>query len=203
MKNLNRVIGFFEEDVGKKKVNVLAKHLMRINSEIAQIETNTSLFMDQPDETVFGSCEEIKKVRNMVASSDVVIMAMDNNQSRIECEQLCVDTGRTCFLSVGVRVDKDLGFAYYQCVWKPLTPLAKANAKGYGLHNASFASIVLEAAAAGFNLMLHHLQNPDSSNLNAGQWEKGYQNFLPIAAEESHKLLEEQERRSLRDKKGD
>ena len=74
-------------------------------------------------------------------------------------------------------MDKEKRLAYYECTWKPKTPVEKKEAEGYGPENGSFASIVLEATAVGFHLMLHHLKN--SGKTKYSHYEKKYLNFEP------------------------
>ena len=171
LKNLNRVLGFLDEDIGKKKVNVLANHLKKINPKI---ETPTAIACHFKD--IYPGDKEIKQVRDLVVNSDMIIISMDSNESRILCENLCKEY-RKDYLSIGVGVDKKKRLAYYECTWKPETPTEKKEESGYGPENGSFASIILEATAVGFHLMLHHLQN--HGNREYTRYEKKYVNFMP------------------------
>ena len=170
--NLNRVIGFLNGDIGQEKVTVLASHLKKINPCIEEPTAIACNFKE-----IFPGDNTAKEARDLVANSDIILIAMDNNDSRISCEKICRDFNKD-YLSIGVRVDKGKKLAYYECTWKPETPIEKKEAEGYGPENGSFASIVLEAVAVGFNLMLHHLQNPGSAEYR--RYEKEYLNFKPI-----------------------
>ena len=171
LKNLNRVLGFLDEDIGKNKVDVLANHLKKINPKI---ETPTAIAYHFKEK--FPGDEKIPQVRDLVVHSDMIIMAMDCNKSRISCEKLCADFNKN-YLSIGVGVDKEKRLAYYECTWKPETPTDKREESGYGPENGSFASIILEATAVGFHLMLHHIQNPKSGKYK--YYGKKYVDFAP------------------------
>ncbi len=112
----------------------------------------------------------------MVVNSDIIFIAMDNNKSRIECEKLCAEFQKD-YLSAGVGIDKGKGIAFYECTWKPETPREVEDDEGYGPENGSFSSIVLEATAVCFNLMLHHMQN--NGERDHKHCEKEYLNFRP------------------------
>lgn len=172
IKNLNRVIAFVNDDVGKKKVDVLAERLIQINPDIESPQTIGCMFKEHYPDDVNG-----QKARDLVVDSATILISTDTNQSRISCEKLCKEHGKE-YLSIGVGVDQEKNLAFYECTWKPETPESKKGDEGYGPKNGSFASIVLEAAAVGFNLMLHHLQNPDNPEYNARH--KKYLDFAPI-----------------------
>ncbi len=172
-KNLNRGVGFLDDDVGKYKVCVQAKYLERINPRIEKPVVVMHHFGKRypGDEDT-----QVQKARDLIVDSDVVVIAMDNNDSRILCEQLCREFNKD-YLSIGIIVDKKEKLAFYECTWKPKTPEEKRDDQDYGPGNGSFASIVLEATAVGFNLMLHHLQS--SNNTEYKGYEKKYLNFRP------------------------
>ena len=171
LKNLNRVLGFLDEDIGKKKVDVLANHLQKINPKIETPNAIACHFKE-----IYPGDKEIQQVRDLVVNSDMIIISMDSNEARILCENLCKEY-RKDYLSIGVGVDKEKRLAYYECTWKPETPTDKREESGYGPENGSFASIILEATAVGFHLMLHHMQNPKSGKYTC--YEKEYVNFMP------------------------
>lgn len=145
--NLNR--GFFLPDVNNHKTCAVKRHLMNIND---QVKINTIQQHLGP-----GSGNDMK---NTIKYSNYVIIGMDDNHARIMCEKIIKASPDIDYLSIGVGIDPSDQTCEYECVWKPETPLGKADRKGYGDDNGSFASIIIEATAVGFNLMLHHMQNP-------------------------------------------
>ena len=171
-KNLNRLAGFVESDVGKKKVEVLKTYLENINPNVS-VQTEVYHL-----KKIYPGDDRAKIARNLVAKSDIVIIAMDSNTARIECESLCNNSPQTQYLSVGVEVDKMQELLFFECIWKPKTPEEVKNVEGYGPENGSFQSIVLEATSVGFNMMLHHLQNPNSKKFR--YYAKEYKNLKPV-----------------------
>ena len=184
-KNLNRLTGFVEGDVGKKKVEVLKKYLENISPNIS-VQTEAYHL-----KKIYPGDERAKSARNLVAKSDIVVIAMDSNIARIECENLCKNATQTQYLSVGVEVDKSQELLFFECVWKPKTPEEVKDREGYGPENGSFQSIVLEATAVGFNMMLHHLQNPNSRQFT--YYAKEYIHLEPIKVQLDNQSLNFQE----------
>ena len=78
-KNLNRVLSFLNDDVGKEKVTVLANHLKKINPDIPKPITKAYHLKERFP----GDTKTPNDVRDLVANSDIVVIAMDNNKSRI------------------------------------------------------------------------------------------------------------------------
>ena len=171
-KNLNRLTGFVESDVGKKKVEVLKTYLEKINPNVS-VQTEAYHL-----KKIYPGDDRAKIARNLIAKSDIIIIAMDSNIARIECENLCKNSPQTECLSVGVEVDKVQELLFFECTWKPKTPEEVKDREGYGPENGSFQSIVLEATAIGFNMMLHHLQDPNSRQFK--YCAKEYKNLKPI-----------------------
>lgn len=176
--NLNRMKGFVNDDVDKKKVEVLANYLKEINPAISKPKVVAYHFKNRYPSN--ENKKEVRCARDLIANSDVIIIAIDKNRYRILCEKYCREHSKD-YLSVGIGVDKKKRLAYYECNWKPQTPDDKKDAEGYGPGNGSFASIVLEATAVGFHLMLHCLQNPENSEYT--RYEKQYINFYPCEIE--------------------
>ena len=171
VKNLNRLISFFREDVGEKKVEILERNLKRINSDITIKAIPRYLKSYAPDEN------DDQKTRDMVAKSGLVVIATDNNKTRIECETLCCNSSNINYLSIGVEINETKSEIKYECTWKPTTQEKHKEREGYGIENGSFASIVLEATAVGFNMMLHHLKNPGSKKFR--KYYKCYKDYVP------------------------
>ena len=152
--NLNR--GFFISDVNKHKTCAVKRHLININNKV---KINT---MQQDLGSGSG-----KDMEDMIKYANYVILAMDNNCARIMCEEILAVNPDIDHLSIGVGIYPDNQTCEYECVWRSgPTPPDKAEKKGYGDDNGSFASIIIEATAVGFNLMLHHMQNPDTDIKN-------------------------------------
>ena len=140
---------------------------------------------------IYPGDDRAKIARNLVAKSDIVIIAMDSNIARIECENLCQNAPQTQYLSVGVEVDKSQELLFFECVWQLKTPEEVKDREGYGPENGSFQSIVLEATAVGFNMMLHHFQNPNSRQFK--YYAKEYIHLKPIKVQLDSQVLNFQE----------
>ena len=156
--NLNRVFSFVSTDVDNRKVNILKKRLKLINPE-----TNVRSFehhLISEENTVSGN-HLAQEVRNRVLEADVVFIGTDTNESRITCEGLCRNKKGKTYLSVGIHVED--GKSLFECNWRPKTPEARKDARGYGPENASYISIVTEATSIAFSMLLHHLKNPEST----------------------------------------
>ena len=156
--DLNRVSSFYEIDCGDSKAEVLKRRLISIRKglEIHVLTDN------------FRMCQNIlpgqsgQTVRDAVYNADVVFIGTDRNTSRLAIEKLCREKLKGMFLSCGVLVDHDSGIFELECAWSPATPAERVNDAGYGPVNASYASIVYEATAMAFTMLLSHLRCPDS-----------------------------------------
>jgi len=152
--NLNRTTAFVQSDINKPKVEVLEHRLKSIAQNIT-VKTNRYHFrQSSPDN------EKAESVNERIKSANIVIIAMDDNKYRILCENLCEENNQK-YMSIGVGIEKG-GNSYYECTWKPKTPKEKIDESGYGEGNVSYAAIVMEATAAGFGMLLSHLQDEDS-----------------------------------------
>ena len=170
--DLNRIFGFVSEDVGKKKVDVLKNRLMSIVSDVI-VHTYPDHFRRR--ENIVGQNSLGQKVRDCVHDAEVVFIGTDNNKSRIACEELCCEAPGKLFLSCGIHVGEKE--SYYECVWKPKTPIDKQEAEGYGENNGSYISIVTEATSVAFSMLIHHLKNPQSTTFR--KYYKEYYDFVP------------------------
>ena len=166
--NLNRVISFVYEDVGKSKVDVLKSRLESINSNTT-VKAVSCHFREYDPNDSNG-----QEARDEICNSDVVVIAVDKNKDRMMCEKLCYEDVHKKVIGIGVYVNEG-GFAGYECSWSPRTPDSKKEEEGYGI--GSYASIVIEATAVAFSMLLHNLKNPVSSNLK--YFFKSYKNFVP------------------------
>lgn len=155
--NLNRVFSFISEDVDNNKANILKERLKLINPEINVRSFPHHLISEE--NTVDGN-HLAQEVRNCVCEADVVFIGTDTNESRITCESLCRNKKGKMYLSTGIHVEDKKSL--FECNWKPKTPEAKKDARGYGPENASYISIVTEATSIAFSMLLHHLKNPES-----------------------------------------
>ena len=153
---LNRVLCFRAQDVRKKKVQVLERHLKAVAGNELDVCSLYDHFRQTDqilDDNPLG-----QRVRDAVHDADVVFIATDTNTSRLAIEELCRQKDAGILLSCGLYVDREAGVYEYECAWSPKTPEAQADAEGYGPDNASFASIVLEATSVAFTMMLSHLR---------------------------------------------
>ena len=187
IKNLNRVFGFMGSDDGQCKVDVIAERLQSINGRIEK--PRVVKFHLKPERKHESS--KSREARALVLRSNVIIIAMDDNESRKICEEFCRNDEKD-YLSVGIRFDicrapelcryrfdKKRKSAQYECSWRSQSPDKIPNAnRGYGPDNGSYASVVLEATSVAFNLMLYHLENPNSSSYR--YYYKRYRNFRPV-----------------------
>lgn len=167
--NLNRVISFVHEDVDKPKVDVLKSRLESVNSSIT-VKAISCHFREYDPNDSNG-----QEARDAICNSDVIVIAVDKNKDRIMCEKLCYsDDLHKKVIGIGVYVN-DTGSAGYECSWCLRTPDSKKDEEGYGI--GSYASIVIEATAVAFSMLLHNLKNPVSSDFN--YFFKSYKNFVP------------------------
>lgn len=173
---LNRVLCFTAEDVGKPKVEVLERHLRAIAGHELDVCSLDDSFR-RPDQILDGYTVG-QRVRDEVHDADVVFIATDTNTSRLAIEELCREKDGGILLSCGVRVDLATGVYEYECAWSPETPEDQAEVEGYGPENASFASIVLEATAVAFTMLLSHLR---CSKSQFRYYRREYDaNFVPV-----------------------
>lgn len=148
--NLNRCFSYVLADVGKKKTDVLKSRLLAINPHLSVKvcgENFRKPYGDHP------------KSHKLAFNSTVIIAAMDNNTSRVDLEEEYKISGENIMrLSIGVETIPD-GNARYEVAWQPKTNKEHEAKEGYG--NGSYASVVAEATAAGFNMLLAHLNNSE------------------------------------------
>ena len=166
--NLNRVISFTMDDVKKEKVYVLSSRLKSINAKVQVTSINCCLREYDPEDN------NGQKARDAVYDSDIVIIAMDKNKSRIVCEKLCYEDGKKKIISMGVYTEGN-GEAGYECNWMRKTPYKKKEEEGYG--HGSYVSIVVEATSVAFSMLLHNLKYKKSSRFKS--YFKSYKNFMP------------------------
>ena len=155
--NLNRIFSFVSEDVGNRKADILKKRLKSINPEANVRSFEHHLISEE--NTLPGN-RLAEAVRDCISDADVVFIGMDTNESRIVCENLCRNKEGKMYLSTGIHVED--GKSFFECNWRPKTPEARKDARGYGPKNASYISIVTEATCIAFSMLLHHLKNPES-----------------------------------------
>lgn len=182
--NLNRVFSFVPEDTQENKAEILKKRLETINPEINVCSFAHHLLSE---ENIVKENPLPQKARDCVYDSHVVFIGTDTNESRMACEKLCRDKPDKMYLSCGVGVENEKSF--FECYWKPDTPEEKKDAEGYGPENASYISIVTEAASVAFSMLIHHLKNSDSDKFR--QYYKEYDaNFTISKIELDHKNLQ-------------
>ncbi|CAC9621555.1 hypothetical protein [uncultured Gammaproteobacteria bacterium] len=167
-KNLNRT-PFVLDDIACFKVNALERRLKTINSAI-NIEVIPRHFG-----TYIGGDEDRQEVRNLVVDSGIIIIAIDSNNMRIECEKLLNDMSNQ-YLVIGVEINENI--SRFVCGWMTKTPNFEKDLKGYGEKNGSYMSIVSEAVSSGFNLMMHHMKDGDFKKEN--YIERKYVNYFPV-----------------------
>ena len=156
--NLNRVSSFAWDNVDLLKVDALKARLEAIRPGL-DILTVPSSFKERDDilDDRLG-----QPVRDAVHDSDVVFVGTDTNASRLAIEKLHKFRGGGMLLSCGVLVDRENGVFEFECNWPPQTPAERAEDEGYGPDDASFASIVIEATAVAFSMLISHLTSPGS-----------------------------------------
>ena len=175
--DLNRIPSFSTADIDRPKVEALEDKLCLISPNIS-----VHSFADN-----FRRTEDLlpgyaigQQVRDAVHDADVVFIATDTNSSRIAIETLCRDNGSSPFLSCGVHIQDE--FSCFECSWRPRTPEWLLDRRGYGPRNASYASIVQEAASISFTMLLHHLRCPDGTGVFKYYFRKYDQFFTPVEA---------------------
>lgn len=172
--NLNRVFGFFAEDCGKPKVDVLKKRLNSIRPDGLKINALRGQFRRR--EFISENYPIGQQIRDAVCDADVVFIGTDTNRSRLAIEELCHDEDKSMYLSCGVRVDRSAGVFEIECNWLPQMPDDQEQDRGYGPENASFVSIVHEAVSVAFTMLLSHLECDDSKfKLYQKKYDKNFQ----------------------------
>lgn len=161
LKNLNRT-PFTTRDIGECKVTSLRKHLLSINKE-ASIAIKGKYFITSGEMKNLSEIkvkEDHQEIRDVISNSDVVIIAFDQPDKRIDCYKLCSD-GKSDWLSIGLEINKK--YCAYWCLWNyDYKSFAEPKHEGYGEDNSSYGSIVMEACSVGINLLLYNLSNPDN-----------------------------------------
>ena len=168
-RNLNRT-QFTLKDVKKNKTDVLAARLRSINDK-AYIQSKKRHFGCR----IEGD-QERQAIRDLVCDSDITIITVDKNSSRIECEKLLIEMDKK-YLVIGVEINQKEHRAEYACGWKHRTPADKRYQEGYGNNNGSYMSVVLEATCVGFNMLLHHLKDPRSEKFTFIS--RKYKDYIP------------------------
>ena len=125
--NLNRIFSFVLADVASKKADILKRRLKLINPEINVRSFTRHLISEE--NTVDGN-RLAQAVRDCIRDADVLFIGTDTNESRIVCEDLCRNNEGKIYLSTGIHVGKRKSF--FECNWRPKTPPAKKEARGYG-----------------------------------------------------------------------
>ena len=156
--NLNRVPSFAWSDIERCKVTALKERLVAIRPG-CNICTLPTSFREREDilNDPLG-----QPARDAVYDADVVFVGTDTNTSRLAIEALHASRCRGILLSCGILVDREEGTFEFECNWSPMTPPERAHAKGYGPDDASFASVVLEATAVAFTMLISHLGDTES-----------------------------------------
>ncbi len=167
LKNLNRTL-FVSNDVGKDKVKVLKKRLESINSDINVKVINRCFGV------YIEGDKKRQEIRDLVVNSDITLISVDKNSTRIECEKLLGEFNKK-YLVIGVSIEKNL--SRYVCGWMTKTSSSEEDLEGYGENNGSYMSIVTEAVSAGFNLMMHHIEKEYLKNNK--YIERSYKNHFP------------------------
>ena len=155
--NLNRVFSFILADVDSKKADILKRRLKLIEPKV-NVHSFTHHLISE-ENTLPGN-QLAQAVRDCIRDADVVFIGTDTNESRMVCEDLCRNKEGKMYLSTGIHVED--GKSVFECNWRPKTPEARKDARGYGPENASYISIVTEATSIAFSMLLHHLKNPES-----------------------------------------
>ena len=156
--NLNRVSSFAWPDIDSFKVDALKARLDAIRPGL-QVRTIPTTFKERED--IFDDPLG-QPARDAVHDADVVFVGTDTNTSRLAIEALHASRPRDMLLSCGILVDRKTGAFEFECNWSPQTPPERAQDEGYGPDDASFASIVLEATAVSFAMLISHLGDADS-----------------------------------------
>lgn len=164
--NLNRTMSFLECDVGKDKLKV---DVLKTRLESIVPPDSRLVVRAYPNHLM----DEDEREHRPIILSDYVIIAMNTNHARLRCERICQQKRSNNSISIGVEIKPD-GEAYYECIWNCKTKKEAINREGYG--HGSYASIVMEATAVGFNMLLSDLKNPAS---DYDYITRKYKNFIP------------------------
>ncbi len=167
-KNLNRT-PFVLDDIACFKVNALESRLKAINSAV-----NIKIIPRHFGILIEGD-KGRQEVRDLVVDSDIIVVVIDDNNMRIECEKLLNDVNNQ-YLVIGVEINENI--FRFACGWMTKTPDFEKDLKGYGENNGSYMSIVSEAVSSGFNLMMHHMKDGDFAKEN--YIERKYVNYFPV-----------------------
>ena len=156
--NLNRVCSFAYGDIGASKVKALKARLEAIRPGV-EVRALGSTFKER-DHIVDDPLGQT--VRDAVYDADVVFIGTDTNRSRIAIEELVHSQPGGTLLSCGIVVDRAKGVFEFECSWMPRTPCERAEDAGYGPDDASYGSLIIEATAVAFSMLLNHLADPSS-----------------------------------------
>lgn len=175
-KNLNRC-PFNSSDVKKLKVDALRDHLISINSDILvdsmALKFKTSSHIEEYSDKI--EIEKAQNIRDIVCTSDIVVIAFDDFEVRKDCYKLCNDNNIN-YLAIGLEIGQDE--SAYTCIWNyDYNKINTPKYEGYGEDNGSYASIVMEACAVGFNLLLNRL---DSNNKSPEFISRKYYKFVEM-----------------------
>ena len=156
--NLNRVSSFAWHDIGRFKVVALKARLnaIRPGLDICALPTSFKEREDILDDPLG------QPARDAVHDADVVFVGTDTNLSRLAIEALHALRPRGMLLSCGILIDREDGVFEFECNWFPQTPPERTEDEGYGPDDASFPSIVLEATAVAFTMLISHLGDAES-----------------------------------------
>ena len=155
--DLNRVTAFCRDDVDQPKVQALKARLGGIRAGLCIVPLHDSF---RSVNKLAAGREIGQRVRDAVYDADVVFIATDSNTSRLAIEDLLRERPSNkpaMYLSCGVHVDRSSETYFFECNWKPKTPVSQRNEEGYGPENASYMAIVQEAVAISFSMLLNHL----------------------------------------------
>ena len=155
---LNRVFPFSSFDIDSLKVDALKARLDAIRPGL-DIRPFPSSFKERKDilNDPLG-----QPVRNAVHDGDMVFIGTDTTTSRLAIEKLVRSRPGGMLLSCGILVNREEGVFEFECNWSPATPPKRTEHEGYGPDNASYVSIVIEATAVAFSMLLSHLRSADS-----------------------------------------
>ena len=165
--NLGGCFTFTRKHVKQNKTQVLKEKLREINYDI-DVQVCEEHF--RPPICKNGPSESYQFARN----AEYIVVAMDNNQARILCEEFC--KGENIIrLSISIEVEEK-GNGSYEAVWQPQVQREDAGLMGYGEHG-SYISIVTEAVATAFNMLLAHFAGVEP---RCAKVRREQENFIPI-----------------------
>lgn len=156
--NLNRVFSFAGPDINHPKVDALKARLDSIRPDL-NVRPFATTFKE-PQDILDDSLGQ--PARDAVYDADVVFVGTDTNASRLAIEALHASRRGAMLISCGILVDRKAGIFEFECNWSPKTPPERAADEGYGPEQASFPSIVLEATAVAFSMLISHLNDCES-----------------------------------------